>query len=366
MSVREHRRLPELDQPLRPARGPALLRDVRARVHPGDDPPRPRPGVDAVLVPVRGEPAGTARRLPGEQLEPVPRRVRGDARVRHRVRRRDRRVHDRDPGLLPQAVAVQEGDGRRRADRRRPGRRPGAAPGPVRDRDPGLGLPDPDDAEDRRRAALAPPAVRGHELVRDGRAVPVPDHPGLHQCLRAADPGRPPGLLRRPALTDRFAELRDLLSGPTLDAGRGLLGARLVRDDATGRRVARIVEVEAYIGEDDRASHARFGRTARNAVMFGPPGTAYVYLVYGMHDCLNVVTEPAGRPAAVLIRAVEPIEGGAAMRRARTARARRRGPPTPGRLEQLTEARLASGPGLVAAAFDITRSDTGADLLDAT
>jgi DNA-3-methyladenine glycosylase len=57
------------------------------------------------------------------------------------------------------------------------------------------------------------------------------------------------------------------------------------------------VEVEGYIGEADRASHARFGRTARNAVMYGPPGTAYVYLVYGMHDCLNIVTEPAGRPA---------------------------------------------------------------------
>ena len=110
--------------------------------------------------------------------------------------------------------------------------------------------------------------------------------------------------------------------------------------------------------------------------MYGPPGIAYVYLVYGMYDCLNVVTEPEGRPAAVLIRAVEPIEGGAAMRQARIARAWRRGPPvggdatatggpgTAGRLEQLAEARLASGPGLVAAAFDITRVDTGVDLLD--
>ena len=99
--------------------------------------------------------------------------------------------------------------------------------------------------------------------------------------------------------------------------------------------------------------------------MYGPPGIAYVYLVYGMYDCLNVVTEPEGRPAAVLIRAVEPVLGGAAMRQARIVRARRRGPPTAGRLAELSEARLASGPGLVAAAFDITRSDTGADLLDA-
>jgi DNA-3-methyladenine glycosylase len=119
--------------------------------------------------------------------------------------------------------------------------------------------------------------------------------------------------------------------------------------------------VEAYIGEDDQASHARFGRTARNAVMYGPPGIAYVYLVYGMYDCLNVVTEPDGRPAAVLIRAVEPVEGVAAMRRARAARTRRRGPP--GRLENLPPARLAAGPGLVAAAFDISRADTGTDLL---
>ena len=85
------------------------------------------------------------------------------------------------------------------------------------------------------------------------------------------------------------------------------------------RRVGRIVEVEAYIGEDDLASHARFGPTDRNRVMYGPPGTAYVYLVYGMHHCLNVVTEPAGRPAALLVRAVEPIDGVDAMRAAREA-----------------------------------------------
>jgi DNA-3-methyladenine glycosylase len=107
--------------------------------------------------------------------------------------------------------------------------------------------------------------------------------------------------------------------------------------------------------------------------MYGPPGIAYVYLVYGMYDCLNVVTEPEGRPAAVLIRAIEPVEGVAAMRQARIARARRRGPPpttveearpsAAARLEAVPAARLAAGPGLVAAAFDITRSDTGLDLL---
>jgi len=124
------------------------------------------------------------------------------------------------------------------------------------------------------------------------------------------------------------------------------------------------------VGEDDRASHARFGRTARNSVMYGPPGVAYVYLVYGMYDCLNVVTEPEGRAAAVLIRAVEPIEGIGPMRDARIRRAgvRARAPDererVARRLTALPTARLAAGPGLVAAAFDISRADTGTDLLD--
>jgi DNA-3-methyladenine glycosylase len=136
--------------------------------------------------------------------------------------------------------------------------------------------------------------------------------------------------------------------------------------------VGRIVELEAYIGEEDRASHARFGRTDRNAVMHGPPGIAYVYLVYGMYDCLNIVTEPAGRPAALLVRAVEPLEGFDAMRAARLARSRSRRKATrdsaalaeAARLAALPTDRLASGPGLVAAAFGIDRTMTGLDLLD--
>jgi DNA-3-methyladenine glycosylase len=137
--------------------------------------------------------------------------------------------------------------------------------------------------------------------------------------------------------------------------------------------VGRIVELEAYIGEEDLASHARFGRTARNAVMHGPPGIAYVYLVYGMYDCLNIVTEPDGRPAALLVRAVEPLEGIGAMRSARLASWRRRRKQAPtreaeaaeaARLDTLPTDRLASGPGLVAAAFGIDRTMTGLDLLD--
>jgi len=135
--------------------------------------------------------------------------------------------------------------------------------------------------------------------------------------------------------------------------------------------MGRIVEVEAYIGEDDRASHARFGRTERNAVMYGPPGIAYVYLVYGMHDCLNVVTEPGGRPAAVLIRSVEPIEGLPGMRRSRLERALgRRRLDHDGRLratariDAIADERLATGPGSVTASFDIDRRSTGSDLCD--
>ena len=130
--------------------------------------------------------------------------------------------------------------------------------------------------------------------TRPGRPVPA-------RLLRAADARRRPCAPRRAARPGRGAG----------DGGTGL-----------ARRVGRIVEVEAYIGEEDRASHARFGPTDRNRVMYGPAGTAYVYLVYGMHHCLNVVTEPAGRPAALLVRAVEPIDGIDAMRAARERRGR--------------------------------------------
>jgi DNA-3-methyladenine glycosylase len=140
-----------------------------------------------------------------------------------------------------------------------------------------------------------------------------------------------------------------------------------------GLRAGRIVEVEAYIGTDDEASHARFGRTARNGVMFGPPGLAYVYLVYGMYECLNVTTEPDGRAAAVLIRAVEPTDGLPAIRAARRDWALKRAGVAAGdpgaaiaeaRFAAMPTARLASGPGLVAVAFGIHTTDTGLDLLD--
>jgi len=91
---------------------------------------------------------------------------------------------------------------------------------------------------------------------------------------------------------------------PTLTVARSLLGKYLVREHGKGTIAGQIIEVEAYVGPRDKACHASKGRTARTDVLFGPPGISYVYLVYGMHHCLNVVTERVEFPAAILIRAV--------------------------------------------------------------
>ncbi|MBA3796499.1 MAG: DNA-3-methyladenine glycosylase, partial [Chloroflexi bacterium] len=96
---------------------------------------------------------------------------------------------------------------------------------------------------------------------------------------------------------------------PSVELAPALLGLRLVRDTREGRSGGIIVETEAYGGPADRASHARAGLTRRTAPMFGPPGHAYVYLVYGLHSCLNVVAEIDGVAGAVLIRAVRPVDG---------------------------------------------------------
>lgn len=136
---------------------------------------------------------------------------------------------------------------------------------------------------------------------------------------------------------------------PSPAVARDLLGARLVHRKAGGAVGGTIVEVEAYSGPEDLAAHSSRGRTARNAVMFGPPGHLYVYLVYGLHYCLNVVTGPGNKPEAVLIRALEIDEGLESARQ-------RRGPRAP-------DARLAAGPGNVGQALGVDRTLNGTDLL---
>ncbi|MGC4081263.1 MAG: DNA-3-methyladenine glycosylase [Vicinamibacterales bacterium] len=120
----------------------------------------------------------------------------------------------------------------------------------------------------------------------------------------------------------------------------------------------RIVEVEAYIGEDDAACHAAPGRTVRNAPLYGPPGFAYVYLNYGIHNLVNAVTEPRDSPAAVLIRALEPVEGIELMRqrRRRPAKGRR------STLVDIPDVSLCRGPGNLTMAMGITLGENEADL----
>lgn len=145
------------------------------------------------------------------------------------------------------------------------------------------------------------------------------------------------------------AASRTWFDRPADALARDLLGARLVHASPGGPVGGRIVEVEAYAGPEDLAAHSSRGRTARNAVMFGSPGHLYVYLVYGLHHCLNVVAGPGDKPEAVLVRALEIDEGLALARH-------RRGP-------GVTDVRLAAGPGNVGRALNVDRSLNGTDLL---
>jgi DNA-3-methyladenine glycosylase len=142
---------------------------------------------------------------------------------------------------------------------------------------------------------------------------------------------------------------REFFLDPPDVVSQKLLGKLLVR----GERVGRIVELEAYFGEADPAAHAFAGKTARNAVIFGPPGHAYVYFIYGMYHCLNVSCEPEGQAGCVLFRALEPLQGLKEMAAAR------------GSLT-LRPAKLTTGPGRLCQAFSITRlGDNGVDLTSA-
>ena len=141
---------------------------------------------------------------------------------------------------------------------------------------------------------------------------------------------------------------RSFYAGPAAQVARSLLGTILLHRTSEGLLAGVIVEVEAYLGQNDPAAHSCAGRTTRTNVIFGRPGHAYVYRIYGLHHCLNVVAEPDGTPGCVLIRALEPVCGLAAMRGRRTAGCG---------LEQ-----IASGPGKLTQALGIGMQAYGADL----
>jgi DNA-3-methyladenine glycosylase len=140
---------------------------------------------------------------------------------------------------------------------------------------------------------------------------------------------------------------REFYLRPTREVARRLLGSLLVHDFGDETLVGRVVETEAYLAEDDPGCHAARGRTKRNAAMFGPPGTAYVYLIYGMHLCMNIVTQPEGVAEAVLLRSAEPLAGIDTMRRRR------------GR-DRLKD--LCSGPAKLTEAFGVTREHNGEEI----
>ncbi len=155
--------------------------------------------------------------------------------------------------------------------------------------------------------------------------------------------------MRLTSVTSRKAEPlpREFYCRDTISVARDLLGKLLVLVYRGMRLSGRIVEVEAYIGEDDPACHARFGPTDRNRVMYGPGGFSYVYFIYGMYNMLNIVTEKAGSHAALLIRALEPIDGIERMRELRSVR---------------NDVEISNGPGKLCRALSIDTRHSGLDL----
>lgn len=149
---------------------------------------------------------------------------------------------------------------------------------------------------------------------------------------------------------------RTFFARDTLDVARDLLGKHLVRIWNGETLVGRITETEAYIGRCDKACHAYgYRRTARTETLFAPPGTAYIYLIYGMYHCLNFVTEAEGEPAAVLLRGLEPVDGLARMSLNRFGK-------MPGDLTSYQKKHFLDGPGKVCKALALTRAQNGLDL----
>lgn len=137
---------------------------------------------------------------------------------------------------------------------------------------------------------------------------------------------------------------------PTLTVAQDLLGQYLVYDSPQGTLIGEINEVESYIGEDDPACHAARGRTARTNIMYGDGGFVYIYFIYGMYYCLNVVTEEIDCPAAILIRSVIPLQGQEIMRANRNVKA------------SVSDKNLTNGPGKLCQAFGLTKEQNGFDL----
>jgi DNA-3-methyladenine glycosylase len=156
---------------------------------------------------------------------------------------------------------------------------------------------------------------------------------------------------RIPNPQSRYVLPRSFYERPTLTVAEELLGKVLVHRTRQGTASGVIVETEAYIGEDDPACHASFGRTPRNEPLYGPPGLAYVYLNYGVHYLVNAVTEADGHPAAVLIRALQPLDGIALMKKRRAIDGR-----------SVDEHDLCRGPGNLSRALGITLTENRLDL----
>src|SRR6185437_14859374 len=206
----------------------------------------------------------------------------------------------RPPGGVVPGARVRAG----RRQRRRPGPDlPAADPGCPR-------------RADRGRGAGGQVQLRRHGQGPGGRAAGRPAHPGgrARRVGRGLTAGGRPGAL--PGLLPR-----DFFDRPVLEVAPDLLGCVLQHETADGVVAVRLTEVEAYAGEADPASHAYRGKTARNAVMFGEPGHAYVYFTYGMHFCVNLVCLPEGTASAVLLRAGR-VTDGVALATARRAAAR--------------------------------------------
>lgn len=138
---------------------------------------------------------------------------------------------------------------------------------------------------------------------------------------------------------------------PTLEVAKDLLGQYLVYDGPQGTLIGEINEIESYIGEDDPACHAAKGKTPRTTIMYGHGGFAYIYFIYGMYYCLNVVTEAPECPAAILIRSVIPIQGQAIMRANRNAKTATK------------DGQLTNGPGKLCQAFGLTKAQNGLNLI---